>query len=222
MALSARGGDRRRPAMGATSEYLAAVVAPSRSAEHHEARVEQPLAGRRGRAGSGGQGEVRPSGGASHWQSESSAANRQTVGDPFAHKIRAAGRQDRAASGRGGQPHQSSGATEFRSTFGHEFGLHADSGSLSARAPAGSALAAGTAKATGHLPGYQGFLPASARAHRPSTEPRNVIKGSIADGVRLRPVGYGGHVPSSAKLASEFRLDGLTTAGKDFVAHKLS
>ncbi|CAK0797090.1 unnamed protein product, partial [Prorocentrum cordatum] len=76
MALSARGGDRRRPAMGATSEYLAAVVAPSRSAEHHEARVEQPLAGRRGRAGSGGQGEVRPSGGASHWQSERAARAR--------------------------------------------------------------------------------------------------------------------------------------------------
>lgn len=228
MALSARGGDRRQPGLGVTSEYLGAVVSPSRTSEHHEARVvssQTRASKQRGGAGRGPPADVRP-GGASHWQSESSAAGWQTTSDPFSHKIRAAGRQDRAG-GRGGQPHKSTGATEFRSTFGHEFGLHglhADgpAGSLSARAPAGSPLAAGTAKATGHVPGYQGFLPASARGHRPSTESRNVMKASIADGVRVRPVGYAGHVPADVRARSEFRSEGLTTAGKDFVAHRLS
>jgi hypothetical protein len=188
--------------MPTTTEYQAIVVEPSRSQEHHSARLDPRVSAQKREA------DLRD--GASMWISEFRAASCATQNDPMTDQIRRSARRgDRPAM------RQSTGATELLSAFGHDFGKH-DPHNLGPE-KAAHPLAAGTTKATGHIPGYQGFLPAAERNHKPSTESRLVNKVDITDVVKVRPVGYAGHYPTSARLAmSDFDCSGLTTMGKDY------
>mmetsp|Transcript_98814 Transcript_98814/g.279924 ORF Transcript_98814/g.279924 Transcript_98814/m.279924 type:complete len:212 (+) Transcript_98814:155-790(+) len=159
-------------------------------------------------------------GGTSHWRSEYSA----TVGEGvdgasvFSRSLRAPYVVDHPVAGLT----RIEDTTFYRSEIG---GMNPRS-----KLPAGStrlpvlktSLTAGTAKGTSHVPGYQGHIPAhplnpaSARAES-GVATRPVEKLNYNEIYHTKLVGYGGHVPQSARNAGGRERPDLTTYGREFV-----
>lgn len=86
-----------------------------------------------------------------------------------------------------------------------------------------SALHAGTAKGTHHIPGFQGHIPSSAsapiflRGGVPGENTRSNDKSNITQVFHTNLVGYQGHNPTNfANDSGGRKLTDLTTTGRDF------
>ena len=84
-------------------------------------------------------------------------------------------------------------------------------------------LTIGTTKVTGHIPGYNGYLPKTdlnpnAIGHGSGSELRNtIVKQNIVENYQRRIPGYNGHLPmSSLNDRGNIRPSCLTVEGEKF------